>query len=62
MLDTSISSPEDIEIRRRIYWGCYLSDKIISLILGRPVFLYESQAVVGLAERLPYGLTYILMT
>lgn len=57
MQDVSINSPEDIEIRRRIYWGCYLSDKVISLILGRPVFLHESEAVVGLAERLPYEFT-----
>ncbi|KAG6145271.1 hypothetical protein E4U28_001698 [Claviceps purpurea] len=28
-------SDEELEIRRRIYWGCYLWDKLISLYLGR---------------------------
>ncbi|KAH0421668.1 transcription factor [Colletotrichum camelliae] len=37
--DSSLATPEDVEIRRRIYWGCYISDKLISLILGRPVYL-----------------------
>lgn len=37
--DVSITTLEDLEIRRRIYWGCYISDKLISLILGRPVYL-----------------------
>ncbi|KAJ4199347.1 hypothetical protein NW759_016132 [Fusarium solani] len=35
--DASLATSEDVELRRRIYWGCYTSDKIISLILGRPV-------------------------
>jgi hypothetical protein len=25
--DHSILTPSNIEIRRRIYWGCYLADK-----------------------------------
>jgi Fungal specific transcription factor domain len=28
-------SPEDIEIRKRLFWSCYTWDKIISLYLGR---------------------------
>jgi hypothetical protein len=28
-------SDEELEIRRRIYWGCYFWDKLISLYLGR---------------------------
>lgn len=51
--DATIATPEDIEIRRRIYWGCYTSDKIISLVLGRPVQLYGDDAEVGRTERLP---------
>ncbi|CAI6079897.1 unnamed protein product [Clonostachys chloroleuca] len=43
---TLATVPEDIEIRRRIYWGCYCSDKIISLILGRPVQLYRADGEV----------------
>ncbi|THY49488.1 hypothetical protein D6C97_07318, partial [Aureobasidium pullulans] len=35
--DLSILTDVDIEVRRRIYWGCYSSDKLISLILGRPI-------------------------
>lgn len=44
---------EDVEIRRRIYWGCYISDKLISLILGRPVFLYDDDAEVEQMKRMP---------
>lgn len=29
-------SDEDIEIRHRLYWSCYVWDKMISLYLGRP--------------------------
>lgn len=28
---------EDIEIRRRVYWGAFICDKVQSLYLGRPV-------------------------
>lgn len=28
-------SDEELEIRRRIYWGCYFWDKLICLYLGR---------------------------
>ncbi|KAH8817021.1 fungal-specific transcription factor domain-containing protein [Xylogone sp. PMI_703] len=28
---------EDIEIRRRVYWGAFLCDKVQSLYLGRPI-------------------------
>lgn len=48
--DSTIVSSEDIEIRRRIYWGCYISDKLISLILGRPVQLAFDSAEVNLLE------------
>lgn len=51
--DAGLTSTEDVEIRRRIYWGCYASDKLISLILGRPVSLHEKDAEVESPERLP---------
>ncbi|KAF4466941.1 transcription factor [Fusarium albosuccineum] len=51
--DVSLATAEDIEIRRRIYWGCYTSDKIISLILGRPVQLYDAAGEVEHTESLP---------
>jgi hypothetical protein len=32
-------SPEDIEIRKRLFWSCYTWDKAISLYCGRmPAF------------------------
>ncbi|GKT93834.1 transcription factor [Colletotrichum tofieldiae] len=55
--DSSLATPEDVEIRRRIYWGCYISDKLISLILGRPVYLVYEDAEVQPMETLPY-ITY----
>ncbi|KAJ3940548.1 uncharacterized protein N0V96_009552 [Colletotrichum fioriniae] len=51
--DLSLATPEDVEIRRRIYWGCYISDKLISLILGRPVYLVYDDAEVQPMETLP---------
>ncbi|KPM42497.1 hypothetical protein AK830_g4036 [Neonectria ditissima] len=51
--DASIATAEDIEIRRRIYWGCYTSDKIISLVLGRPVQLYDADGEVEHTGYLP---------
>jgi hypothetical protein len=27
--DESLETPQDIEIRRRIYWGCYTLDKSV---------------------------------
>ncbi|KAL2071784.1 hypothetical protein VTL71DRAFT_13019 [Oculimacula yallundae] len=35
-------SDEDIEIRHRLFWGCYLWDKMISLYLGRSPTLQHS--------------------
>lgn len=52
--DLSLATPEDVEIRRRIYWGCYISDKLISLILGRPVYLVYDDAEVQPMETLPF--------
>ena len=46
LYDLSFNAHEDIEARRRIYWGCYISDKLISLIFGRPVQLLYNEAEV----------------
>lgn len=51
--DSSLATNEDVEIRRRIYWGCFISDKLISLILGRPVQLAYDAAEVDPLETLP---------
>ncbi len=48
--DASITTDEDLEIRRRIYWGCYVSDKLISLILGRPGHLGYDDGEVDLLQ------------
>lgn len=37
-------SATDIEIRRRVYWGAYVSDKYQSLFLGRPPTVRESDS------------------
>lgn len=51
--DASLAAEEDLEIRRRIFWGCYSSDKLISLVLGRPVYLLYDDAEVESTNRLP---------
>jgi len=51
--DAALATSEDAEIRRRIYWGCYISDKMISLILGRPLHLAADAAEVDPLESLP---------
>lgn len=51
--DSSLASEEDLEIRRRIFWGCYTSDKLISLIMGRSVHLFSDDAEVETTNSLP---------
>lgn len=46
-------SQRDIAIRSRIYWGCYMCDHFISLLLGRPVTLKLSDTTVASSEMLP---------
>ncbi|KAK8441538.1 hypothetical protein ACI3L0_003491 [Candidozyma auris] len=43
----------DVAIRSRIYWGCYMADHFISLILGRPSLLKSSDATIPETEDLP---------
>lgn len=51
--ESSALTDVDIEVRRRIYWGCYTSDKLISMILGRPVHLAYDAAEVAILEMIP---------
>lgn len=34
--EETTTTPEDIEIRRRVFWGAFICDKLQSLYLGRP--------------------------
>lgn len=43
----------DVAIRSRFYWGCYMADHFISLILGRPSLLKLSDATIPETEDLP---------
>ena len=42
-------SPEDLEIRRRVFWGAFAVDKIQSLYQGRPVSLQHCDTRVSLS-------------
>lgn len=46
-------SPLDVAIRSRIYWGCYMADHFISLVLGRPSLLKISDATIPETNHLP---------
>lgn len=35
--EETTNNPEDLEIRRRVFWGAFICDKLQSLYLGRPV-------------------------
>ncbi|RDW84286.1 hypothetical protein BP6252_01876 [Coleophoma cylindrospora] len=51
-------SSYESEVRRRIYWGCYMSDKLISLFLGRPTLMQGDDSDVNTSEPLPRHLYY----
>ncbi|CAG9952080.1 unnamed protein product [Clonostachys rosea f. rosea IK726] len=46
LANTLGNSDEDLEIRRRVFWGAFVVDKIQSLYQGRPVTLKESDTLV----------------
>lgn len=50
---SNYSKEIDIEIKSRIYWGTYLADHFISLILGRPSLLKLSDATIPETDDLP---------
>lgn len=43
----------DVLVRSRIYWGCYVFDHFISLVMGRPVTVRKSEASIPSSENLP---------
>ncbi|KAJ5266729.1 fungal-specific transcription factor domain-containing protein [Penicillium angulare] len=42
----TINSESDFLPQRRVYWGCYVADKIISLFFGRPIMLHDTDTAV----------------
>lgn len=48
-----VLSAQDLEIRKRIYWGCYTADHFISLLLGRPCQLRLSISTIPHSDNLP---------
>lgn len=50
---TSEVRPLDVAIRSRIYWGCYMADHFISLVLGRPSLLQLLDASIPETLDLP---------
>ncbi|KAF9769319.1 hypothetical protein IL306_013283 [Fusarium sp. DS 682] len=46
LTNSHLFSDEDLEIRRRVFWGAFVVDKIQSLYQGRPVTLKENDAMV----------------
>ncbi|KAL7916839.1 fungal-specific transcription factor domain-containing protein [Trichoderma velutinum] len=50
--DSTITFTDDFSLRRRVYWGCYVADKMISLYLGRPMMLHEADAAVDPLDQL----------
>lgn len=43
----------ELEIRSRIYWGCYIADHFISLMLGRTASLSVSNSTIPESDELP---------
>lgn len=41
-VDAGHFSPEDIEVRNRLFWSCYFWDKLISLYFGRSPMIQGS--------------------
>ena len=41
------ANAEDIEIRRRVFWGAFINDKLQSLYLGRPMTIHLRDAHVS---------------
>ncbi|OJJ68355.1 hypothetical protein ASPBRDRAFT_33628 [Aspergillus brasiliensis CBS 101740] len=46
-------SPEDLEIRRRVFWGAFVVDKIQSLYQGRPASLqsFDTKVLLSFMDR-----------
>ncbi|SCU82144.1 LAFA_0C09318g1_1 [Lachancea sp. 'fantastica'] len=46
-------SQSELEIRSRIYWGCYIADHFICLLLGRTSTLSVSNSTIPESDELP---------
>lgn len=44
---------QNVMVRSRIYWGCYIVDHFISLVMGRPVTVRKTEASIPSSEVLP---------
>ncbi|KAL1857413.1 hypothetical protein Daus18300_010386 [Diaporthe australafricana] len=42
------------ELWRKLYWGCFIADKLFSLCLGRPTFMHDDDSDVDISEPLPH--------
>ncbi|KAH8812437.1 fungal-specific transcription factor domain-containing protein [Xylogone sp. PMI_703] len=45
-LKPTLKNAEEVEIRRRVFWGAFISDKLQSLYLGRPTAIHLRDAHV----------------
>ncbi|SCU96304.1 LAMI_0F06084g1_1 [Lachancea mirantina] len=52
-INTGKLSESELEIRSRIYWGCYIADHFICLLLGRTSTLSVSNSTVPESDELP---------
>lgn len=43
----------DVEVRSRVYWGCYIADHLIALLFGRTTILKLSNSTVPETDELP---------
>lgn len=43
----------DVEVRGRVYWGCYIADHLIALLFGRTTILKLSNSTVPETDELP---------
>ncbi|KAF3993007.1 hypothetical protein FT663_00304 [Candidozyma haemuli var. vulneris] len=43
----------DVMVRSRVYWGCFVFDHFVSLLMGRPVTVRKSEATIPSSEHLP---------
>lgn len=51
--NSSMLTSHDINVRRRVFWGCYMADHFISFVLGRPSLLKTSSSTIADSEDLP---------
>lgn len=51
--DHDLITDLDVMVRSRIYWGCYIFDHFVSLVMGRPVTVRRSEASIPPSKHLP---------